>query len=493
LKNPHPILVVVLVTLLLLPGLAYIGLRLTLPADASSPMVDFLNIQPAGLAVQPTSPDAQSLQNGDVVTAIQGQATNTTLKRVFSLQILPFSPGQTGRPAMIQYEVQRGDQLLQVEAPLTAFPLSQLIKNAWSIYIYLVFLELVSLLVFIMRPRLAAARLFFIASNTLIASSLVFFLGLSVDDLLYPWLVVLYLWGAVVLYGFLLAALVNLVLVFPKPHPILVRHPRWRLVIYLGVWFPLLAYLAARWSEFVSPAARLALIVQGTSLMSVIYFPLLLLSTFSSYRTSNAREKRQVRWIMWGLMISLIPYLVFSVLPSLLGINFQLPTPLLGILWCAVPLSFAIAVLHERLFDIDVIIRRTLIYSALTLSLGAVYFVSVLLLQGLFQEVVGRTQSPLAIVLSTLMIAVLFNPLRRRIQNGIDRRFYRRRYDTEKILQKFALQLRNEVDIRKITADLLNVVEETMEPQNLSLWFWNSTPSQQSLAKSANHVSKRSE
>ena len=471
LKNPHPSLVVLLAALLLLPGIAYFILRLTLPGDASSPMVDFLRIQPGGLTVKPVSPSAQGLQDGDIVTAIQGQSVDQAARGLFSPQ------EASGKADRIQYTVRRGGQMLSVNAPLTAFSLAQLAKENWSIYIYLAYLELVSLVVFILRPRLGPAQLFFVVSNLLLASGLVFFVGLRVDDLLYRWLVILYLWGAVVVYGFLLAALVHQALIFPKTHPLLTRHPRWLLLIYLGVWLPGLAYLAARWPGMDSPAARLELIVQSTTLMSAVYFPLLLLTTVSSYRTGNEREKRQIRWIMWSLMISLVPYLVFSVLPSLLGVQFQLATPLLGILWCTVPTSFAIAVLYERLFDIDVIIRRTLIYSALTVSLGAVYFFSIVLLQGLSQAITGQNQSPLVTVISTLTIAILFNPLRERIQNDIDRRFYRRKYDAEKILKDFALKLQDEVDIEKITEDLLNAVEETIQPQNLSLWIGKSKPS----------------
>jgi hypothetical protein len=468
LKNLHPSLVVLLSALLLLPGLAYFGLRLTLPGDASSPMVDFLRIQPGGLAVRPVSPEAQSLQNGDIVTAIQGQSVDQYILGLFSSQ------GASGPAGRIEYTVRRGDQTLQIDAPLTSISLAQVVKENWSIYIYLVYLELVSLLVFILRPRLGAAQLFFVVSNLLFSSGLIFFLSLRVDDLQYRWLVILYLWGTVALYGFLLAALVHQSLIFPKTHPLLIRHPKWLLAIYLGVWLPFLAYLAARWPAMDSPAARLALTEQGTTLMSALYIPLLLLSSISSYRTGNEREKRQFRWIMWSLMIALIPYLAFNVVPSLLGVKFQLATPLLGILWCTVPTSFAIAVLHERLFDIDVIIRRTLIYSALTVTLGVVYFFSIVSLQGFFQIFTGQFQSPLATVISTLTIASLFNPLRKRIQNDIDRRFYRRKYDAEKILKEFAFQLRDEVDIEKITEDLLNAVEQTVQPQNLSLWILKS-------------------
>jgi hypothetical protein len=486
-KSIHPSLVVVLALLLLVPGLVYFSLRLALPGDASNPLVDFQWIQSGELAVRPLSPVPQGLQEGDLVTAIQGREIDRYIQGVFS----PQEP--TGHPDNIQYTVRRSGQMLRVDLPMTAISLSQVVNKNWTIFIYLIYLELVSSIVFILRPRLAAAQLFFVVSSVLLSSGLIFFLGLRVNDLLYRWMVVLYLWGAVVLYGFLLAALVHMSLVFPKTHPLLTRRPGWLWLIYLGVWLPFIAYIAARWLTTGSPAAHLALIVQGTALMSAIYFPLLLISTVSSYRTGNEREKRQIRWIMWSLMISLIPYLVFTVLPSLIGLKFQLATPLLGILWCTVPTSFAIAVLHERLFDIDVIIRRTLIYSALTVILSAVFFISILLLQGFFQVFTGHLQSPLATVLSTLMIAGLFNPLRRRIQNDIDRRFYRRKYDTEKILKEFALRLRNEVGMEKITEDLLNVVEETMQPQNLSLWMRKSKSHTASLAGNTRNGSARSE
>jgi hypothetical protein len=465
LKTIHPGLLAVLAILLLLPGLAFISLRLTLPGDASAPVIDFQESKSGALVVRPLSPDPQSLQNGDLVTAIQGRAIDQYIQDLFSSQ------GPIGPASQIEYTVLRGERSLQLEVPLTAYPLTLLMKENWSIYIYLIYLELVSLILFILRPRLASAQLFFVVSTLIFSSALAYFPGLRVDDLLYRWQVILYLIGAVVLYGFILATLMHLSLMFPKRHPLLERRPGRVLWIYLGVWLPMILYLALRWTAVASPAGRMALVVQGTTLMSAIYFPLVLLSTYSSYRTGSSREKRQLRWLMWGLIISLVPYLVFTVSPSLLGLNFHLANPILGLLWCTVPTSFAIAVLRERLLDIDVIIRRTLIYTVLTITLGAVYFSSILLLQWIFQVFTGQNQPPLATVLSTLTIAALFTPLRRRIQADIDQRFYRRKYDAEKMLKEFALTVRDEVELEKLTERLLAVVEETMEPQSLSLWI----------------------
>jgi hypothetical protein len=461
----RPSLVALLALLLLLPGLVFIILRSTIPGDPSIPIIDFLRVVPGGLVVKPLSPDPQGLQKGDIVTAIQGRPVDQHIQGLFSRR-------EPDRPAdQIEYAVLRDGRALRLEAPLETLSVMRMVRENWSIYFYLVYLELISLFVFVLRPRLPAARLFFIVSTIIFSSALVYFPGLRVDEILSPRQLLLYMWGAVVLYGIMLAGLVHLSLIFPKPHPILLQHPKWVPWIYIAAWLPMGLYLLARWAPIVSPAGRLVLILQGGTLMSLVYTPLVLFTTYSHYRIRSPQEKRQMRWLMWSLTISLVPYLVFTQLPSLLGMNFELATPLLGILWCTVPTSFAIAVLYERLFDIDVIIRRTLIYSALTITLGVVYLLSILLLQKFFARFTGANQSPLVIVLSTLVIAALFTPLRRRIQKDIDRRFYRRKYDAEKMLKAFGLTVRNEVKLEMLSDRLLDVVEETMEPQSLTLWI----------------------
>ena len=133
------------------------------------------------------------------------------------------------------------------------------------------------------------------------------------------------------------------------------------------------------------------------------------------------------------------------------------------------------AIFKHRLYGIDMVINRTLVYGSLTATLAALYFVGIVVLQRLFVALTGE-QSTLAIVASTLAIAALFNPLRRRIQVLVDRRFYRRKYDARKTLETFSAKLRDETDLEALNTELIGVVSETMQPSHISMWQRPETP-----------------
>ena len=197
-------------------------------------------------------------------------------------------------------------------------------------------------------------------------------------------------------------------------------------------------------------------------------------------RSSTLIERQQTKWALLGLILLILSVPIWILLFGG-GLNIPPGAPRLlaslggwlfiMLLIAALPVTIAIAILRYRLWDIDVIIRRTLVYGALTLTLALVYFGSVLLLQNLFETLTGQSQSPIALVISTLAIAALFNPLRKRIQNDIDRRFYRQRYDAEKTLAAFAAGLRQEVDLEQISRSLLAATSESMQPEHASLWL----------------------
>ena len=138
----------------------------------------------------------------------------------------------------------------------------------------------------------------------------------------------------------------------------------------------------------------------------------------------------------------------------------------------SIPIATGIAILRYRLYDIDTLINRTLVYGLLTLMLALVYFGGVTVTQALFQALTSEEQLPqLLVVASTLLIAALFTPLRRRLQSFIDRRFYRRKYDARKTLEAFSSKLRDETDLDALSEDLTSVVRETMQPAHVSLWL----------------------
>src|ERR671911_242621 len=136
------------------------------------------------------------------------------------------------------------------------------------------------------------------------------------------------------------------------------------------------------------------------------------------------------------------------------------------------PIAIGVAILRYRLYNIDVLINRTLVYGSLTALLAAVYFGGITATQAIVRVLTGQEQQPqLVVVVSTLVIAALFNPLRRRLQSFIDRRFYRRKYDATKMLEAFSAKLRDETDLDALSDDLVGVVRETIQPSHVSLWL----------------------
>jgi hypothetical protein len=197
-------------------------------------------------------------------------------------------------------------------------------------------------------------------------------------------------------------------------------------------------------------------------------------------KVSSITERQQTKWVMAGILGSIILFIPFSIVATLfppsqpsaerLAFVFLVFFPIYTLAYLFIPVSVGVAILRYRLWDIDVIIRKTLVYGTLTAALALVYLGLVTLLQNLFSAVSGQ-QSSAAVVVSTLAIAALFSPLRRRIQNGIDHRFYRRKYDAEKALDSFSETVREEVDLENLSHALLAVVEDTVQPQNASLWL----------------------
>jgi hypothetical protein len=187
-------------------------------------------------------------------------------------------------------------------------------------------------------------------------------------------------------------------------------------------------------------------------------------------RRSRGIERQQLKWIASAATV--LPFASLAAVVSWYLGWFLAASTLPFLAPVLIPLAAGYAVLKYRLYDIDLIINRTLVYGSLTITLALVYFGGVVMTQTFFRALTGQAeQSQLAVVVSTLAIAALFNPLRRRIQAFIDRLFYRRKYDASKTLEAFAYRLRDETDLATLNHELVTVVRETMQPEHISLWL----------------------
>ena len=198
-------------------------------------------------------------------------------------------------------------------------------------------------------------------------------------------------------------------------------------------------------------------------------------------RVSTPIERQQTKWFVVGLGLMVTTLLMLAILPVSLGGGFIDDLVDRVLFFLLLPITIAIAILRYRLWDIDLIINRTLVYGSLTAMLLAVYLGGIVVLQRVFVALTGE-KSTLAVVASTLLIAALFNPLRHRTQAFIDRRFYRSKYDARKILEAFSVKLRDETDLDALNADLVGVVRETMQPAHVSLWLRPDTASKKDEA-----------
>ncbi len=239
------------------------------------------------------------------------------------------------------------------------------------------------------------------------------------------------------------------------------RWMRWVAMVLLGCLFVL----------YLLPASVRA-VVDTPVAYGVLVSSIMVVQVYRYRQVSSAVERQQTKWVVFGVVayasgiVGLVLF-PFGPLDGLTDLVVGVAVPLFALF---IPLSFGMAILRSRLWDIDIIIRRTLIYSVLTAILALVYAGSVLALHRLLAPLI-EPSNDLAVVASTLAIVVLFRPLRRRIQRMIDRRFYRQKYDAATTLAAFSMRLREEIDLNPLCDDVVQVVQETLQPAHVSLWL----------------------
>ncbi len=244
---------------------------------------------------------------------------------------------------------------------------------------------------------------------------------------------------------------------------------RWLAVVQVIYWTV---------NSFIPSSAPPVVEVLNTVLFLMLAGSLVVVQIYRYRRLSSALERRQTKWVVFGTSLGLGGYLigilvVFGLLREVLHVNvvlFIICYTLLDGLLLLFPISIGVAILRSRLWDIDTLINRALVYGSLTALLALLYFGLIVALQALFQGMFHQNNA-VAIVVSTLVIARLVQPLRHRIQQIIDRRFYRRKYDVARTLAAFSATLRQEVDLDQLREHLITVVQETMQPAQVSLWL----------------------
>lgn len=293
--------------------------------------------------------------------------------------------------------------------------------------------------------------------------------------------------------------------------PLVRSHPQWYVPVglleALGVWLGLVSFylfpdarFVPRWSgrlaAAIAPFALLWSFRASLPAALIPYIPtdraliFMLVALFAAgvgaqiyryRRISGSAERQQTKWVVFGATAFAIDEIAFFALPMIVPVVGQpgmghLLHSLVGgtlnisflILWVV---SLGVSILRYRLWDIDILIRGTLLYGVLTAALAVVYLSSVVLLQGLLRAVTHQQRSQFVTAIATLGIAALFGPLRRKVQRFIDRAFYRRRYDSVRIIEGFGARLREEVDLETLSSELVSVVRQTLQPASVSLWL----------------------
>jgi hypothetical protein len=256
----------------------------------------------------------------------------------------------------------------------------------------------------------------------------------------------------------------------------------WRtLLTFMLAWFTLPLFTAAAIESTMSSAYQIPnpisvnysaplydiLFLIGLPAMALTVLALVA-SAVARYRQGQGRERQQMKWLLAGVILMAV--LVIVGLALSFGAGFPLGDIMVNVSLIGPVLGIGVAMLRHQLYDIDFIIRRTLVYAVVSTLLAGIYFGSVVVLQWLVSAVGGQ-QSGVVVAVSTLVIAALFSPLRRRVQTTVDRRFYRRKYDAAQTLAHFAATVQDETEISQLQQELAGVVIETMQPIHLSLWL----------------------
>ncbi len=452
----RPAVLVLLVALLLwsLAG-AFLGLHLVTPSDGTRlPPGNQSAWKPDGVLIIPLTDKPDGLREGDVVTAIDGQPLESYARMLFDLSA-PRPQWHFGQT--IEYSILRNGRAMDLPVRLSAFPLAAVVLHDWGTILFALVSQLVTLFVFLNRPNDSAARILFLWAAGILSAT-TWSLGLQVSDLVGGigfWLFKATTFGAYILFWI---AGLHLALVFPTP--LLSPKRRWVIpTIYIAPYLFYSLYLAAVFPGSASTLDWIGRWIPGESALSVVYLALAVIALTLNYRASTGTARQKMRWVAFAALLSGWSGLLLWNLPSAI-LGYSLITPnTLGLLILPFPLAIAIAILRHRLFDIDVIINRTLVYGALTFSTLALYAFVV----GYVGNLVQASDRSIIAFLTTGLVAVLFQPLRERLQRGVNRLMYGERDDPYAVLSRLGQRLQATIASEAVLPTIVETVAQTLK------------------------------
>jgi hypothetical protein len=455
-------LIAIFIVIFLLADIGQVAYRYSLPTDGWS--IDTNGTLPVYINNLVGAPS--SLQPGDILQAVNGTAfVIANLTDAMN----PHSDWQAGKTILLSIE--RQGQFSRMPDTLVHWTRQAIwryiiadpglvVNNLGNLFIFIL-----AGIIFLLKPGLPSARALLVIGTIALSLTIDSIVPSGLGDFFnQPAFIFLNFYGFITWTGLLPTSILIFSLSFPRPKQAIQKRP------WLG-YIPVAIAIVTGMVFYLS--SSLDLIFQLSNIEPImLYLAAIVALIHSAFTQRDPTSRAQLRWAIWGFVIATCLGLIsiFDYTPS--------NSPVLEILYLAsslpafvVSLCLSIAVLRFHLFDIDVIIRKTLSYAILTGLLALVYLGCVLLSDSLIAALSGQQHSTVSLVISTLSIAALFNPLRRRIQAVIDRRFFRKKYDLEQTLESFNISIRDQADLDSITMALLVIVRDTLQPEQLGLWL----------------------
>ncbi|MFO7662742.1 MAG: hypothetical protein R6X18_09125 [Chloroflexota bacterium] len=468
---------VVIVTASLLIGLflVFVALRITMQSDGAWLQPGTNPWQPDGVIVTPLIEYPGGVRGGDVVLAVEGVRLEQWAADMLTDRLDLPEPGTVDT---LRYEVRRDAEIFVLRQQVGPYPLAAMLREDWGAVVLALAGLAVAGFAFWRQPDDPAVQLLLLSFAAILGATMWSF-GLQISDFLNGVGFILYYLATSLAFLLIWVFILHFLLVFPNRTAVLDSR-RWIIpVIYAFPFVVSLIWLLVTRATAPSHWIWLSQLGQAVGLIQSVYVLLIILAAAASYgRARDPVARAQGRWVFFALVLVLFLHLALGVVPELIAGQPLINWNLLALIALVIPLSIVIAILRYGLFDIELIIRRTTQYALVTGLLALIYFSSVILLQRFLGQLTGD-QSTVAVVLSTLLIAALFLPLRRRVQEAIDRRFFRRKYDAEKTLEAFAATVRNETDLDALTDELVRVIEETMQPESVNMILFDRKPDDQ--------------